>query len=90
MTIRIFIAALLAAMPAIPAIAQPALPNLVSCNAAHLTRHIGKPYTDLQRIRPSDARYVCSTCPMTMDFRTDRLTVTYDRKTGLVTRLRCV
>ena len=41
---------------------------------------------------PSDAqvRFVCTECPMTRDFRRDRLTVFYDRDTGLIERLQCV
>jgi hypothetical protein len=62
---------------------------LAPCRGKGLASYVGRAYADLQRIRP-DARYVCSTCPMTMDFRRDRLTVTYDEKTKRVTQLRCV
>ena len=64
-------------------------PDLSSCRAGHLTPYVGRPYRVLQKIRP-DARYVCSTCPMTMDFRADRLTVTYDVRTKRIRTLRCV
>lgn len=63
--------------------------DLSTCRAGNLTGYVGRPYKRLQKIRP-DARYVCSTCPMTMDFRADRLTVTYDAKTKRIKQLRCV
>jgi len=63
--------------------------DLSTCRAGHLAGYVGRPYKQLQKIRP-DARYVCSTCPMTMDFRADRLTVTYDAKTKRIKQLRCV
>ncbi|MET0606357.1 MAG: hypothetical protein ABWZ80_07860 [Beijerinckiaceae bacterium] len=70
----------------LPAAAQS---SLASCKGDNLQSYIGKPFAELRRVRP-DGRYVCSTCAMTMDFRADRLTVTYDVKTMRVTELRCV
>ncbi len=86
-----FAAALAAgAIASSPSTAQPrSVAELSSCRAGHLTPYVGRPYRLLQRIRP-DARYVCSTCPMTMDFRRDRLTVTYDVRTKRIRTLRCV
>lgn len=63
--------------------------DLSTCRAGRLAGYVGQPYKRLQKIRP-DARYVCSTCPMTMDYRLDRLTVTYDRRTRRIKQLRCV
>lgn len=63
--------------------------DLSSCRASRLHRFIGKPYPLLQSLRP-DARFVCRGCPMTMDFRADRLIVTYDPKSKRVLALRCV
>jgi hypothetical protein len=41
---------------------------------------------------PADTtvRFVCTECPMTRDYRPDRLTVFFDRDTGLIERLQCV
>lgn len=63
--------------------------DLSTCGGGAFTGYIGQPYKRLQKIRP-DARYVCSTCPMTMDFRLDRLTVTFDKRTKRIKTLRCV
>ncbi|WP_342360302.1 hypothetical protein [Terrarubrum flagellatum] len=63
--------------------------DLSTCRAGDLGGYIGLPYKRLQKIRP-DARFVCDGCPMTMDFRADRLTVTYDRRTRRIKSLRCV
>lgn len=72
-----------------PANAQQPIGDLSTCRGEKLGSYIGKSYKRLQKIRP-DARYVCSTCPMTMDFRLDRLTVTYDKRTRRIKTLRCV
>ncbi|WP_144259512.1 I78 family peptidase inhibitor [Methylocystis sp. ATCC 49242] len=63
--------------------------DLSTCEAEGLERFIGKPVKELQRIRTIDVRYVCSTCPATMDFSAQRLTVVYDRSTGRITELSC-
>ena len=78
-----------AALGAPAAQAQPR-PDLSTCHGEHLRGYVGKPYLQLQRVRRDKARYVCSTCPMTMDFRADRLTVTFDARTRRIVGLRCV
>ncbi len=41
---------------------------------------------------PADAnvRFVCTECPMTRDYRRDRLTIFFDEGTGLIERVQCV
>ena len=41
---------------------------------------------------PQDAnvRLVCTTCPMTRDYRPDRLTILFDEQTGIIESVRCV
>ena len=62
------------------------------CGAARLQRFVGHPVDRLQRLRPPDvaARYVCRPgCAVTMDYRPDRLTVTYDSATRRIRDVRC-
>ncbi|WP_296820511.1 hypothetical protein [Brevundimonas sp.] len=41
---------------------------------------------------PQDAnvRLVCTTCPMTRDYRPDRLTILFNEATGIIEEVRCV
>ncbi|WP_282008131.1 hypothetical protein [Brevundimonas aveniformis] len=41
---------------------------------------------------PADAnvRFVCTECPMTRDYRRDRLTIFFDEDTGVIQRVQCV
>ena len=72
----------------VAALAQSAA-NLFTCRANTLGGYVGQPYQRLQKIRP-DARFVCRGCPMTMDYRIDRLTVIYHPRSKRVLSLRCV
>jgi hypothetical protein len=64
-------------------------PDLSTCGAQALKRHIGAPVEALKRVRQGDARYVRAGCAMTMDYKSGRLTVVYDRKTDRIMRLGC-
>jgi hypothetical protein len=44
----------------------------------------------MQKVRKTNVRYVCTKCPMTKDYRINRLTVLFDEKTRLITEMRCV
>ncbi len=71
------------------ATASPPGPN-DQCGAAELGYLVGKSRTEIPvPIDPSKRRVVCTTCPMTQDFRPDRQTITYDAGTGLVVGVKC-
>jgi hypothetical protein len=81
-------ALLLAQLPSGAALAQPA----EACGAERWRGFVGRTVGAMQRRLPPGprARYVCRGCPMTMDFRPDRLTITFDRESRRVLALRCV
>ena len=71
------------------ATASPPGPN-DQCGAAELGYLVGKARTEIPvPIDPSKRRVVCTTCPVTQDFRPDRQTITYDAATNLVVGVRC-
>ncbi len=60
------------------------------CGAADLQYLIGRPETDIPvAVDPAHRRVVCTTCPMTRDYRVDRQTILFDEKTHLVTSVAC-
>jgi hypothetical protein len=71
---------------AMPAAAQ----DLATCKGNTMKRFLGKPVTNMQKVRKTNVRYVCTKCPMTKDYRINRLTVLFDEKTRLITEMRCV
>jgi hypothetical protein len=64
--------------------------DLSSCKGNSMKRFVGKPVERMQKVRKNNVRYVCTTCPMTKDYRIDRLTVLFDKTTRLITEMRCV
>lgn len=86
---RAFRLGAVAALPfllALPVSAQ----DLSSCKGSEFKRFIGKPVKAMQKLRTANVRYVCTQCPMTMDYREDRLTVTFFRRSGRIKEMRCV
>ncbi|MBE7216855.1 MAG: peptidase inhibitor I78 [Caulobacteraceae bacterium] len=78
--------------PTPQAYAPPAAPagSHDTCGAAALQYLVGKNRTEIPV--PTDLarrRVVCTTCPVTQDFRPDRQTITYDAATGNVVGVRC-
>lgn len=60
------------------------------CGAADLQYLVGRPKTEIPiPVSPGARRVVCTTCPMTRDFREDRQTILFDAATGLVTAVAC-
>lgn len=81
-----------AALTPPPVPTPPALPTPPpdQCGAYLLPDLVGKPRQSIPvPVDLSKRRVVCTTCPMTEDFRPDRLTILYDADTGLVTKLEC-
>ena len=64
--------------------------RLDQCGAASLQYLVGKQKTEIPVPNdPSRRRVVCTTCPMTKDYRPDRQTILYDEATKAVTSVTC-
>lgn len=78
--------------PTPQAYAPPAAPagSHDTCGAGALQYLVGKSRTEIPvPTDPARRRVVCTTCPMTQDFRPDRQTITYVQSTGKVAGVRC-
>ncbi len=61
-----------------------------TCGANALAGVIGRPRTSIPiPVDLTRRRVVCTTCPISQEYRPDRLTILYDLRTGVVTGLRC-
>ncbi len=83
-----------------PAIALPAPPPPPAASAAvepkdqcglkDAQAFVGKPRTSLPApVDPSRWRVACTTCPVTMDYRPDRLNILFNADTGVVREVKC-
>ena len=63
---------------------------LTACKAEAYQTYVGKARS-LLPAQPAGAnwRVVCSTCAVTMDYRPDRMTVTYDTDTNIIKDVKC-
>jgi hypothetical protein len=83
------------APPAAAPISAPAptpspAPAKDACGAAELQNLVGKPRTEVPvPLDPAKQRVACSTCPITQDYRPDRLNFFFDANTGLIREIRC-
>ena len=60
------------------------------CGMADAKAFIGKKRTDLPApVDPTRWRVACTTCPVTMDFRPDRLNILFDESTGVIREVKC-
>ena len=74
-------------VPAEPEIRDASGP--VQCKAEDWQSYVGKARTTLpQAPQGLVFRQACSTCAVTMDYRSDRVTFTYDDK-GIISRVSC-
>ena len=65
-------------------------PTNDQCGAADLQYLVGRPETEIPvAVDPTHRRVVCTTCPMTRDYRLDRQTILFNEKTHLVTSVAC-
>ena len=83
-----------AAAPAPPPSATPSPPRgpplADACGAAELQHLLGHPRTEVPvPIDPSRQRVACTTCPVTQDYRPDRLNFFFDAQTGVIREIRC-
>jgi hypothetical protein len=77
-----------------PAIALPATPLATSdkdqCGLKDAQAFVGKKRTDLPApVDPSRWRVACTTCPVTMDYRPDRLNILFNPDTGVIQQVKC-
>ncbi len=61
-----------------------------ACGAWELQALVGKQRSDTPvAVDPSRRRVACTTCPVTQDFREDRLNIFFDADTGVVKSVTC-
>lgn len=77
-----------------PAIALPPPPPRAvvkdECGLKDAQQFVGKPRTSLPApVDPSRWRVACTTCPVTMDYRADRLNILFNADTGIVQQVKC-
>jgi hypothetical protein len=60
------------------------------CGAEPLQYLVGRPKTEIPvPVDPSKRRVTCTSCPVTMDYREDRLNIFFDAETGIVKDVKC-
>ena len=60
------------------------------CGARPLQYLVGKPRSAIPvPVNVSKRRVTCTTCPVTMDFREDRLNIFFDAETGIIKEVKC-
>lgn len=61
-----------------------------ACGAAEAKNLVGRPRTEIPvPLDPSRQRVACTTCPVTQDYRPDRLNFFFDAQTGIIKEVRC-
>lgn len=85
---------LMAGLLALGACATPVEPpapvEAGQCGADAAQSLVGSHYAAVTFPAGANVRFVCTECAMTRDYRRDRLTIFYDRDSGLIERLQCV
>jgi len=75
---------------ATPTVPVPAPLPADSCKSADFQYLIGKNKSEIPvPTDPSKRRVACTTCPVTMDYRADRLNIFFDSQTGIVKDVKC-
>ncbi|ENZ83585.1 MULTISPECIES: hypothetical protein [Caulobacter] len=60
------------------------------CGLKEAQAYVGKPRTSLPApVDPSRWRVACTTCPVTLDYRPDRLNILFNADTGVVQQVKC-
>lgn len=83
------------AAPASPITAGPTMPLPPpppedSCKSGELQYLVGRNRSEIPvPTDPSKRRVACTSCPVTMDYRPDRLNIFFDAETGIVKEVRC-
>jgi hypothetical protein len=61
-----------------------------TCGAKPLQYLVGRPKSEIPiPVDPSKRRVACTTCPVTMDYRADRLNIFFDADTGVIKEVKC-
>ena len=61
-----------------------------SCKAGDFQYLVGKNKTEIPiPTNPSNRRVACTTCPVTMDYRAERLNIFFDAETGVIKAVKC-
>jgi len=69
---------------------SPSSPQKDACGAAELQGLIGHPRTEIPvPVQPDRQRVACTTCPVTQDYRPDRLNFFFDAGAGLIREIKC-
>ena len=65
-------------------------PSADECGARAMQNLVGKNISEIPQA-PASAnwRVACTTCPVTLDYRPDRLNIFFDEKTGEIKQVRC-
>jgi hypothetical protein len=61
-----------------------------ACGATEMQRLVGRPRSEIPvPLEPNRQRVACTTCPLTQDYRPDRLNFFFDAATGIIRQVRC-
>ena len=61
-----------------------------SCGARPLQYLVGKPKSEIPvPVDPTSRRVTCTSCPVTQDYRPDRLNIFFDAETGIIKEVKC-
>lgn len=70
--------------------AMPAEEPKDTCGAKPLQYLVGKPKSEIPvPVDPTKRRVTCTTCPVTQDYRPDRLNIFFDAETGIIKEVKC-
>lgn len=73
-----------------PTVPTPAPLPADSCKSGDFQYLVGKNRSEIPVPNdPSKRRVACTTCPVTMDYRADRLNIFFDSETGIVKEVKC-
>jgi hypothetical protein len=71
-----------------PPLVQP--PRADSCGASQLQHLVGRPRSEIPvSAHPNQHRVACTTCPVTRDYRPDRINFFFDAETGIIREVNC-
>jgi len=73
-----------------PTISLPHPPPKDACGAGELQWLVGRDKSQIPvPTHPGQRRVACTTCPVTMDYRPDRLNILFDAESGVVKEVKC-
>jgi hypothetical protein len=61
-----------------------------ACGAKPLQYLVGKPKSEIPvPVDPTNRRVTCTSCPVTQDYRPDRLNIFFDAESGIIKEVKC-